>query len=587
MRRHLEPLLAGLAGLLLGSGLALGLVWRDLDRLGQAVLGYGQADSYGAVDLHHAFQRALLAGRWTLVDPDQLHPVGFSRVGDAGGNSLEFVLGGLFALILDFPAWYNVAALAWIPLNLLAFLPLGRHLWGRWGPALAAGAAWAMMPPVIGQIAAGRLTQVVLFALPLALLGLLKLSEEGGRRAAVLAGVGMGLAGLSYWFYGYFMALLAPLILLPALWRRPRRELLVEVAQAAGVCLLVIAPLLLLVLSERSRFASGSFAVSDPTSPDALSLWGPGARHMQGWLPWVFLPGFALTLWKGHRRALWSGLVVLTLVFAMGAAQVSPAGWTWRLPYWVLWKLAPGLDRMTHPDRWVHVAGLFLTLLAADGLARWKAWATWVLPLGVFVQLQVMSLPMGSWRPGLEPPYTQLAQQSGGAVVVLPFLQCADAVRFQPFHGRPLVGGMVERMPEKRPPEFEAFVLGSPLLTGLFGLSQGEDVEVELWQEDLEALQRAGVDTLLLDRQCQMRSGTARDVALEEQVTELLGPPQYRHDAGAVWALPTQGGRAGAPPRAERELTLRDIPNARKASPGAPRSPPPQPPSGAQGQPPR
>ena len=575
VRRHLEPLLASLGALLLGSALAVGVAWRDLSRLGRAVMGFGNNDAYGSIYLHHSFHRALREGRWGLEDPMQLWPAGYDRIPNDGGNSLEFLLSFLFQIFLDFPTWYNAAALAWIPLNLQAFLPLGRHLWGRWGPALAAGAAWALMPPILGQLTAGRLTQVVLIGVPLAVLGLLKLSEEGGRRAVVLAGAGMALTGLGYWFYGYFLAILAPLLLLPGLWKRPRRDFLIELAQAAGLCLLLVAPLLLLVLSSRAGgYAPGSAAFHDPVSPDAVAIWGGNARHMKGWLPWVLLPGFALTAWKGQRRLLWAGLALATVICAMGAAQVSPAGWTWKLPYWLLWKLAPGLDRMTHPDRWIHVGGLFLAVLAADGLARWKPWATWILPLGVFVQVQLVNLPFGGWRAAPEGVYAQLAEEPGGALVILPFLQCSNASRAHPFHGRATVGGMVEELPEKLPAEFTDFVTQSQLLMNLHGLSQGERVELQLWQEDLDRLHAAGVDTLVLDRHCQERSGTARDAPIQEELTELLGSPSFEADNGAIWLLPTQG-QPGTPPPVERSLRLRDIPNRKPPESGPPVMPPP------------
>jgi hypothetical protein len=125
-------------------------------------------DTNGAIYLHHAFHDAVSEGRLSLRDPDQLLPVGYDRLRADGGNSVEMIVSGLLRLVLPWPSWFSVAHLLWIPLNLLAFLPLGLHLWGRLGPSLAAGAAWATLGPTLGQIEASRLTQVVLFALPLA-----------------------------------------------------------------------------------------------------------------------------------------------------------------------------------------------------------------------------------------------------------------------------------------------------------------------------------------------------------------------------------------------------------------------------------
>ena len=72
-------------------------------------------------------------------------------------------------------------------------------------------------------------------ALPLAVLGLLRVAEEGGRRAIVLAGLSVAMLGLSYWFYGLFLALLAPGFLVWGLSQRPRRDVTRDYALAAAV----------------------------------------------------------------------------------------------------------------------------------------------------------------------------------------------------------------------------------------------------------------------------------------------------------------------------------------------------------------
>lgn len=164
-----------------GVALALAVAGPQLGELGGALPGYYNTDAAGAIYLHDAFYRAISAGRWPGTDPDQLYPVGTPLWALNGGNSLEMALSALLRPLLGWPRAYGVAALLWIPLNLLAFVPLGRHLWGRIEPAVAAGAAWAIFPPYLGELAAGRLTQVVGVGMPLAVLGLLRLSERPRR----------------------------------------------------------------------------------------------------------------------------------------------------------------------------------------------------------------------------------------------------------------------------------------------------------------------------------------------------------------------------------------------------------------------
>ena len=182
-----------LAALGLGVLLWLPVMGGGLGQLQNRLPVRENDDTNGAIYLHHAFHDAMTHGRLSLRDPDQLLPAGYDRLRADGGNSVEMIVSGLLRLILPWPSWLSFAHLIWIPLNLLAFLPLGLHLWGRLGPSLAAGAAWATLGPTLGQIEASRLTQVALFALPLAVLGLLRVAEEGGRRAIVLAGLSVAM----------------------------------------------------------------------------------------------------------------------------------------------------------------------------------------------------------------------------------------------------------------------------------------------------------------------------------------------------------------------------------------------------------
>ena len=71
----------------------------------------------------------------------------------------------------------------------------------------------------------------------------------------------------------------------------------------------------------------------------------------------------------GQRRLLWSVLAGITVLFALGPATHF-RGLDWHLPYEVLWGVVPMLSRLNHPVRWLGLAGLFVVVLAADGLAR-------------------------------------------------------------------------------------------------------------------------------------------------------------------------------------------------------------------------
>jgi len=541
-----------LAALGLGVLLWLPVMGGGLGQLQNRLPVRENDDTNGAIYLHHAFHDAMTHGRLSLRDPDQLLPAGYDRLRADGGNSVEMIVSGLLRLVLPWPSWLSFAHLIWIPLNLLAFVPLGLHLWGRLSPSLAAGAAWATLGPTLGQIEASRLTQVVLFALPLAVLGLLRVAEEGGRRAIVLAGLSVAMLGLSYWFYGLFLALLAPGFLVWGLLQRPRRDVTRDYALAAAVCLGVLSPVLLAIAwpGLTGGWAPGAILSSEwasPVFPDALQLQGEQARHVRGALPWVTVPGLLWSLWSGQRRALWATLTALCFVFALGPAQ-DLGEHRWLLPYYPLWRFVPGLDRMNHPERWLALGGLFLIVLAADAAARSRPWIVWLLPLGVLAQNQAEGvMPLPTWEFRAPELWQAVAKGPPGGVITLPLGQASRACTFQHVHGRALLGGMVEGLPPLLPPEHVSFVEGNGLLTQLLSLSRGQDAAIDVRQGDLDALQAAGLSMVVVDGPSVQRARRLAGVDLKRRLTEVFGPPVVEGADGALWHLPKTGAPGVAP----------------------------------------
>ena len=103
---------------------------------------------------------------------------------------------------------------------------------------------------------------------------------------------------------------------------------------------------------------------------------------------------------------------------------------------------------MSHPDRWIHVAGLYTVILAAtasaDSGAGESLWLPWALPAGVLWHCWGSGfLPLGSWSPRMR-VWRWVGQNPSGAVISVPVMQSHLASAWQPFHGQPLLGGMVE-----------------------------------------------------------------------------------------------------------------------------------------------
>lgn len=607
-----------LGGLLLGLLLAGATVGFEVSSLARELPGFDNDDYRHAVYLHDQVHRALGEGRLALDDPDQLVPVGDHPVGRAGGNVLEMLLSGAFRLVAPWPLWLSLGALAWIPLNLLAFLPLGRRLWpARPLLSLSAAGAWALYPPLLGQIAAGRLTQVALVGLPLAVLGLLELVERGGRKAVLLCAAGTALLGLGYWYYAVFLAFVAPVFWAWGAWQRAGgvaglrpeglRPVLLDLLRAAGASLLLVLPVLLVVLYERYGHGAAygkplSAEHASPDFADALRLSGEQARHVRGWLPPVLGLGALLGLARGRRRPLWLGALAVCLLFALGPGQ-HLGEHLWLLPSWPVWRWLPGMDAMNHPERWLAVGGIFLVLLASEGIARLPRPAQLLgllLPLGVLHEgHRAGQLPLGGWQLQVPAVWQDLAETepaagTRGAVIVLPIGRSQGTCAWQPFVGRPLLGGMVENQPWFLPPQWVAFVAESPLLTSLWALGTGQDHRPVLYQADLDQLRAAGFDTVLLDQDKWSAVVEAQRVPVRQRLESLFGPAAHSSESGAWWRLPETGGEAGPLPEPAYEFQLNGPPGEDpKGSQGPRQGPPggsaerPDPGGGPAGSPPR
>ena len=127
----------------------------------------------------------------------------------------------------------------------LAFLPLGLRIWERRGPAIAAGITWSIMPPVLEQMAAGRLTQVCMVGIPLAIAGILGVVEEGRKKDIWMAGLGMALTAFGYWFYALFILALCPFFIGHGLKHRQFKPMFKDLLRAAGITAAVVLPLAL------------------------------------------------------------------------------------------------------------------------------------------------------------------------------------------------------------------------------------------------------------------------------------------------------------------------------------------------------
>jgi hypothetical protein len=193
---------------------------------------------------------------------------------------------------------------------------------------------------------------------------------------------------------------------------------------------------------------------------------------------------------------------------------------------------------------------LFLVIVSVEGLvSRWRPgrWLAVAAAAGVVAQvLAAGQAPLSTFQLR-EPKLWKEARSVGKGLIVVPVLQSGRTTWTQAFHGRPLLGGMLEDAPWAWPPAFRSFVEKSPLIMSLYGLGGKSPGAVEVWQSDLDALHGAGLGGVVFSTQSWTRIPRGAAQAAISRITDALGDPRYADREGAVWALPYDGRPGEAP----------------------------------------
>ena len=418
------------------------------------------------------------------------HPLGKDIFAHTGNNFVDAALSAPFQWLFRFPRYQPIWVAVILLGNALSFRPLAARFAGAgddlpwWRQAIGGGqltvaafvatGLWQACSFTLFEITAGRPTQAFLWFLPLALDRLLALEDAQPRRAdALWAGAFTALQALVYWFMGYFQLLLWGWLGVWALARSPRRRtLLLRYTQAAGACLVIVAPFVIAMALEASSGAvpgliggRGLFATPEVLHNNVatqlhgywmMERWG---APMLGLLTWALV--IALVAWKAPDRLRWLGAVLLLLVVGVGPALPLDGGETvtW-YPYLLLYNTVPFLDRLWFPYRIVVM--VFLVLCTAVGpalrpvlrglaaterprLARVGPLLLAALLLSLNLAEQQRQLCWPFVTRDVSPPavYPWIGSQ-GGAVIHMPFGINQPSIIWQTVHEQPIFGGMGE-----------------------------------------------------------------------------------------------------------------------------------------------
>jgi hypothetical protein len=454
--------------------------------------------------------RQLRAGANPFFAPEMYHPHGMDTTLHLWNLGVA-LLRMPFFVVADPMRALALANLTLGLLNGLGGYVLGRVVGGRYSAGLAAAALAASSSYVwteIGQ--GGRGEQGLLLFLMLALAGLFALLRGSGHRVAVATGVACAATAACYWYYGYFLALAAALIVGWALIRRRLdRAMGGRLLAAGGVALLLALPAALPVLLEISAQDSTYLRTMDAVDLHGSPIEGLSLRSL-GW------PLSGETAWSRHprtslllklllvlgilvpairRRSQWlAGLGIVALVLALGpvlhVASGQPALVGDRLiamPHALVSEL-PGMGRFWWATRWLalsQVAAVGVVAGVAAALRHPRSRVALVVAVAVLGVLECQAINEFArqgkhTQTGCPIPLVveMLGQQPDPHPVVQLPLHNMGHLKWLPYHQQPIDGGLGDGRSILMPDEYARLLEEEPVMAALSEVSREQPVTV-------------------------------------------------------------------------------------------------------------
>ncbi len=499
------------------------------------------------------------AGEGILRNNQYYWPVGDAPV--LGGNGAEGVSYALLHALLGWPTSAVFYALILLTLAGVGGWVLGRAAGASPWTALIPASVLGCSPYLMGELSAGRMSQVSVVWMLLTIAAGLHLLNKPSQRAAIALGVAGAITAFFYWYYSWF-ALLA-LVVVFLVHRLHGKALpwkhLVIAGAIAGV---IIAPWAAVFISEWSSIP-GTAEAFPPPQAHLDSAWpyvpflGATHNHLGALpiIPWVIgMIGVVLSLRRGSC-AMTRSLVAMWLVFSLLAMGPAFDG----APYTVLYGLAAPLERFWWPVRHVVVVQAALAVLAARVLNRWAG--SWGRTACVAIAI---SSPVSLWLQGQPthpsmieikwpaPGYDELLEQPAGVVVEPPLAPAAAGTQqhllFQMTHEKPLLSGHALWVDRVRPAEWDAFMASSALLRGMQALERCElSGELRFGPEEIPLLQAQGVRWFVVNRSAFPFSMKPVVQAYHSLFRGLFGEPVIRRQGLSIWDAANWTGRTSIP----------------------------------------
>jgi|GEM_PF-1181485 len=383
-RRHIWPWGLVLPGYLV---LAVVVTWPLVLHLSDWTLGFPTPDNMDTAQLRRVVAMGLDANGFS----DQMFPPDGYPAGALMPNQLDHLLALPLVKWLPWPLADNLWWLAILTLNGVAGHLAGWSLSRNHRHGVLCGVAVALAEPVLREANLGHAPQTMVFAGPLVVLALARtVAPEGRWRHGVGLGAAMALAGITYWYFGLFFAVLCLPVVVAAALRTEDRPGLARVGLGAVVCVAFVAWPLWTALSGWDQLAMTDRSMLPDIAHPALAPLPRADRFLfsqSADLLWpvrslppdrssrVSLVLVAAALWgtlavRRQRFRWWvaaglGGVMLMGPFLAFAGEPVLVGGKPIALPWYWISTLSPTLERLHWPQRWGVVVPLALLPLAA------------------------------------------------------------------------------------------------------------------------------------------------------------------------------------------------------------------------------
>lgn len=453
-------------------------------------------------------------------------------VGDApflAGNASGALLAAPFSWAFGHPLGLNLYMVLVLALNVVTGAALARAMGAAPLPSLVAGTGLGLCPYLLTELSAARFAQVPVWELTGGLALWIGALERGSVRRGAAAGALIGIAGIEYFYYGFFGGVAAGILAAGAALARPERlrerRWLATVAVGGVLAVATVAPLLLLFVRGWSTVVGASEAESGFPHPFMLQaslpwswpVWTDVRTMVPTHVSWILL-ALAATEWRagGWASRSLAGVGVLGWLLSLGPELMTPAGATdgSHLPFWWLYDAHPALARFWWPYRHAALVSIAVAALAATALSR----LTTSLPprlrlvivagvlLGVPMELRTRgAMTTASTSRLKESPawVAELAALPEGKVLDLPLSPelwiGQQHLTLQMLHGHPLVDGHAMWVERVRPDAWDARVAASTFLTELQRFERGQAIKADPARVDRFVYDPADVAALTTD----------------------------------------------------------------------------------------